>query len=317
MISTSARLLRLIALLSSRPSWTSTALAERLEVTDRTVRRDVARLRELGYGVESDPGPWGGYRLGEGGRALPLILDDEESLAVAVALREAARSGILGGDQAVLSALLKLRRLVPASVAARLAAMDTTFEHTDRAGEQPLSTALLAALANAARRGERLRLSYRDLQARESVREVDPHRLVFTGHRWYLVALDVSRGRWRTFRADRVVDARTTGRPTEITDPPDAARLVARMITSDYPVYARIRLDRPVDEARRLVHPTAGTHDEDGPDGTIVTLGGLDPESLAERLLRLGVPFRVLSPDSVRDAVHRRATALAALNLPT
>ncbi|WP_156755641.1 helix-turn-helix transcriptional regulator [Actinokineospora pegani] len=314
MISTSARLLRLISLLSARPSWTAGALAERMGVTERTVRRDVARLRELGYGVESDPGPWGGYRLGEGSRALPLVLDDEESLAVAVALREAAQTGLLGGDQAVLSALLKLSRLLPPGVATRLAAMDTAFEHTSRPDEQPLSTSLLAALANACRRGERVRLSYRDRQGRESAREVDPHRLVFTGHRWYLVALDVARGHWRTFRADRVVDARATGRPVDIADPPDAARLVARMLTSDYPVYARVLLEQPPDEARRLVPPTAGTCEDDGAGNTVVTIGGVDAESLAERLFQLGTPLRVLSPPAVREAVHRRAVALAEHN---
>ncbi|HEX6344408.1 YafY family protein [Umezawaea sp.] len=317
MISTSARLLRLISLLSSRPSWTAGALAERMEVTERTVRRDVARLRELGYGIESDPGPWGGYRLGVGRSALPLVLDDEESLAVAVALREAARTGVLGGDQAVLSALLKLSRLLPSGVAARLAGMDTAVEHTSGPGEQPLSSRLLAALASACRRGERVRLSYRDRQGRETVREVDPHRLVFTGHRWYLVALDVARGRWRTFRADRVADARSTGQAVELGTPPDAAEMVARVLTSDYPVYARVALARSPDQARRLVPPTAGTCEADGAGGTVVTIGGVDPESLARRLLQLGTPFRVLSPDAVRDAVHRHALALAEDNPPT
>jgi predicted DNA-binding transcriptional regulator YafY len=114
-----ARLLRLVALLSNRPSWTNGELAERMAVTDRTVRRDIAKLRELGYGIESDPGPWGGYRLVGGAKVPPLSLDDEEALAVAVALREAALS-VLGSDQAALSALLKLRRLLPQRVADRL-----------------------------------------------------------------------------------------------------------------------------------------------------------------------------------------------------
>ncbi len=208
MISTSARLLRLVSLLSTRPTWTCRELADRMAVTDRTVRRDVARLRELGYGIESNPGPWGGYRLGGGTRVPPLILDDEEALAVAVALREAALSGVLGSDQAVLSALLKLRQVLPRRIADRLGEMDATCVHTPRPeGRQIISPDMLLELAAACHRSERARLSYRDHAGKTTVRDVDPYRLVHTGLRWYFVARDVARGQWRTFRADRVVRA--------------------------------------------------------------------------------------------------------------
>src|SRR5690242_6382493 len=163
MISASARLLRLLSLLSSRPSWTCAELAGRMEVTDRTVRRDVARLRELGYTVDSDAGPWGGYRLRAGSRVPPLILDDEEALAVAVGLREAALSDALGGDQAALSALLKLRQVLPRRIADRLSEMDAAFVHTPRASEPQITPNMLLELAAACRRGERARLSYRDV----------------------------------------------------------------------------------------------------------------------------------------------------------
>ncbi|MFI2363412.1 helix-turn-helix transcriptional regulator [Promicromonospora sp. NPDC019610] len=316
MISTSARLLQLLSLLWSRPSWTAGDLAQRMDVTERTVRRDVARLRDLGYDVESDPGRWGGYRLGESRRQLPLVLDDDEALAVSVALREAAQTGILGDDQAVLSAFLKLRRLLPDRVAARLGAMDDVFEHTARAGAQPLSPGMLATLARACRRGERVHLSYRSAQRVATEREIDPYRLVFTGNRWYLVALDVAKGEWRTFRADRVADARLTGRLVRLEDPPDASRLVAEMLLSDYPLYATVRLPLALDDAMRAVPPTAGAHRPDGPAATVVRIGGTDPESLAERVLSLGVPVTVLSPDAVRAAVRRRALALAADNTP-
>jgi predicted DNA-binding transcriptional regulator YafY len=154
-ISASARLLRLVSLLSARPSWTCGELAGRMEVTERTVRRDIARLRELGYGVESEPGPWGGYRLSGGTRVPPLILDDEESLAVAVALREAALSGVLGSDQAALSALLKLRRALPPRIADRLGEMDATFVHTPRPDGPQIAPGMLLELATACRQGER------------------------------------------------------------------------------------------------------------------------------------------------------------------
>lgn len=143
MISTSARLLRLVSLLSARPSWTCGELAGRMAVTERTVRRDVARLRELGYGVESDPGPWGGYRLGGGTRVPPLILDDEEALAVAVALREAALSGVLGSEQAALSALLKLRQVLPPRIAERVREMDAAFVQTPRPDERQIAPGML------------------------------------------------------------------------------------------------------------------------------------------------------------------------------
>ncbi|WP_448322113.1 helix-turn-helix transcriptional regulator, partial [Streptomyces sp. CO7] len=262
MISTSARLLRLVSLLSARPSWTCDELAERMAVTGRTVRRDVARLRELGYGVESDPGPWGGYRLRPGNRVPPLVLDDEEALAVAVGLREAAYSGVLGGDQAALSALLKLRQVLPPRVAERLGEMDAAFVHTPRPDEPQITSGTLRELANACRGAERADLAYRDRNGRATMREVDPYRLVHTGRRWYFVARDVARDEWRTFRADRVVRIRPiSGRAVELADPPDPALLVSRSIAAGaYPCTVTVRIPLPMDRALRLVPPTVGAH---------------------------------------------------------
>ncbi|GII01724.1 helix-turn-helix transcriptional regulator [Planobispora takensis] len=315
MISTPARLLRLVSLLSARPAWTCRELAERMAVTDRTVRRDVARLRELGYCIESDPGPWGGYRLGGGTRVPPLILDDEEALAVAVALREAALSGVLGSDQAALSALLKLRQVLPPRIADRLAEMDATVVHTPRPEGPQISPGALLELAAACRRGERARLSYRDHAGKDSVRDVDPYRLVHTGLRWYFVARDVARDQWRTFRADRVVHLQPTGQPVELLDPPDPALLVSQGIAGVvYPLYGRVRLPHPMDRALRLVPPTIGTHHPDGPDATIVEIGANDAGQLADYLLGLGTPLRVLSPDEVREALLRRTRELSEAN---
>ncbi|MEV7792783.1 YafY family protein [Streptomyces sp. NPDC087512] len=315
MLSTSARLLRLVSLLAVRPAWTCGELAERMEVTERTVRRDVARLRELGYAVESDPGPWGGYRLRPGTRTPPLILDDEEALAVAVGLREAALSGALGGDQAALSALLKLRQVLPRRLADRLGDMDAAFVHTPRAEEPQVPPGTLLELATACRRSERARLSYRDWEGRATVRDVDPYRLVHTGRRWYFVARDVERDQWRTFRADRVQRLQSTGRPVEIADPPDPALLVARSVaTGPYPLRATVRVPLPLDRALRLVPPTVGTHRPDGPDATLIDIGGPDPEGLATYLLGLGTPLRVLTPASVRKALTDRARELFEAN---
>ncbi|WP_283137442.1 helix-turn-helix transcriptional regulator [Rhizohabitans arisaemae] len=311
MIGTSARLLRLVSLLSTRPAWTCRELAERMAVTGRTVRRDIARLRELGYGIESDPGPWGGYRLGGGTRVPPLILDDEEALAVAVALREAAFSGILGSDLAAVSALLKLRQVLPPRIADRLGEMDAVFVHTPRPERHRISPDVLLELAAACRRGERTRLSYRDHAGKDSVRDVDPYRLVRTGLRWYFVARDVARNQWRTFRADRVVRVRPTGQPVELGDPPDPVLLVSQGIASVvYPLYGRVRLPHPMEAALLLVPPTIGTHHPDGPDATVVEIGANDADELARYLLGLGTPLQVLSPDDVREALLRRIREL-------
>ncbi|MCH0566219.1 MULTISPECIES: YafY family protein [unclassified Streptomyces] len=315
MVTTSARLLRLVSLLSARPSWTCGELADRMAVTERTVRRDVARLRDLGYGVESAPGPWGGYRLRTGKRLPPLILDDEEALAVAVGLREAALSGVLGGDQAALSALLKLRQVLPPRIADRLGEMDAAFAHTPRPDEPQITPAMLLELATACRRGERAHLSYRDRKGKATTRDVDPYRLVHTGRRWYFVARDVTRGEWRTFRADRVARIRPTGQAVELLDPPDPVLLVSRSVaTGAYPLCASVRLPLPMDQALRLVPSTVGTHRPDGPDATIVDIGGPDADGLARYLLSLATPLRVLSPDEVREALLRRTRDLSAAN---
>ncbi|MFF7974398.1 WYL domain-containing protein [Streptomyces sp. NPDC007905] len=311
MISSSARLLRLLSLLSSRPSWTCAELAERIQVTDRTVRRDIARLRELGYTVDSEAGPWGGYRLRAGSRVPPLILDDEEALAVAVGLREAALSDAVGGDQAALSALLKLRQVLPRRIAERLGELDDACVSLPAADGPRITTGLLLELAVACRRGERARLSYVDAEGRATLRDVDPYRLVHTGRRWYFVARDVARGEWRTFRADRVDRLQPTGLPADLTDPPDPARLVSRNIANGpYPLSATIRLPLPMDAALRLVPATVGTHRFDGPDTTLVDIGGPDPDGLARYLLGLGTPLRVLAPESVRQALLRRTREL-------
>lgn len=315
MISASARLLRLVSVLAARPSWTCAELAERTGVTERTVRRDVARLREIGYVVDSEPGPWGGYRLRAGSRVPPLILDDEEALAVAVGLREAALSGALGGDQAALSALLKLRQVLPRRIAERLEEMDAAFVHTPRASEPQITSGMLLELAAACRRGERARLAYRDGQGRATVRDVDPYRLVHTGRRWYFVARDVARDQWRTFRADRVEHVQPTGQPVAPADPPDPAHLVSRSTASGpYPLTATIRLPLPMEESLRLIPATVGAHRPDGPGATVVDVGGPDADGLARYLLGLAVPLRVLAPAAVREALVRRTRELLAAN---
>ncbi|MFE9725838.1 helix-turn-helix transcriptional regulator [Streptomyces sp. NPDC005794] len=180
MIATSARLVRMMSLLSSRPTWSNAELARHLDVTERTVHRDIERLRELGYGVESVPGPGGGYRFGAGNRMPPLNLDDDEVFAVAVALKEASHGAALA-DPAALSALLKLRQILPARMARRLASPDATVEHTPRSETPQASADVLLLLASVCRVSERTTLTYQDMHGATTVRRVDPYRLVYTG----------------------------------------------------------------------------------------------------------------------------------------
>jgi predicted DNA-binding transcriptional regulator YafY len=178
--------------------------------------------------------------------------------------------------------LLKLRQVLPPRIAERLGEMDAAFVQTPRPDERQIAPGMLLKLATACRRGERIRLSYCDREGKVTVRDVDPYRLVHTGRRWYFVARDVVRGEWRTFRADRVAQMRPTGRMVELLDPPDPALLVSRSIASGaYPLYVTVRLPLPMDQALRLIPPTVGTHCPDGPEATIVEIGGPDADGLA------------------------------------
>ena len=209
-IDTPARLLRLLVLFSSRSSWSATELTDRLEVTPRTLRRDVTRLRDLGYPIESTTGRYGGYALGAGGRLPPLLLDDDEAVAVSVGLRDLSRAADPMLGEAAVAAMTKLLQVMPSALRERV---DTLGEVTVRVGrvvprgpddERPTDIGILLTLAQACRRQVRLRFDYRTGDDRTGRRHVEPHRLVSLRNRWYLVAFDLDRDDWRTFRVDRV-----------------------------------------------------------------------------------------------------------------
>jgi predicted DNA-binding transcriptional regulator YafY len=314
-LETSARLLRLLSLFQSRPGWTAPELADRLGVTERTVRRDVTRLRDLGYPVEAQAGPHGGYQLGRGGALPPLLLDDDEAVAVAVGLRAAADGSVAGLDDATVSALAKLDQVLPAPLAARVRAVHGATATLRGRDPDPLAPDLLVTLAQACRAGERLRLGYADREGRASERRVDPYRLVRSGPRWYLVARDVDRADWRTFRVDRVTAATPAGGRADLSDPPDPVALVARgMALGPYPLQARVRLALGAAAALDVIPRTVGVHTADGPDATVVELGGGDVAGMTRYLAGLGVPLEVLAPPELREAVHAYGEALAARN---
>lgn len=308
---TSTRLIRLLTLFTSRPTWTATELTERLGVTDRTLRRDVTRLRELGYPIVSATGPHGGYELGAGGALPPLLLDDDEAVAVSVALTELARDspGALG--EAGLSALSKLRQVLPATLRARVEALDEVVVGVPRlpgrGDVRPGGIAGLLDLAGACRRRQRVRFSYVDNAGRTSERRVEPHRLVTLNRIWYLVGFDLDRDDWRTFRVDRIDELVDTGHRNAEREAPDAAAQVATGIAlHSFGVTATVRLHVGPRHARTMIGPTAGVIDTAASDDehTIVRIGG-DPDWIAHYLARLPVRYDVIEPAEVRAELRK------------
>jgi predicted DNA-binding transcriptional regulator YafY len=313
----SGRLLRLLSLLQMRPRWAGPELAERLGVTERTVRRDVDRLRTLGYVVESLPGAQGGYRLEGGANMPPLLLDDDEATAVAIALRGAAVGPVGGLEDASLSALSKLDRVLPPRLRTRVDSLREATVFLQRA-DPGVDPDVLVTAAHAGASGERLRLVYRDRQERETERRIEPHRLVCTGRRWYLVARDVDRtdddaGGWRTFRVDRVVELTRTGHRFHLDDPPDAAELVRHSIANLPSAYtAEVRFPMSAAALEAVISPWVGTIQPDGDDAARLTVGGDNLDHLSAFLVSTGLPFEVLAPDELREHVGRLTTRLRA-----
>jgi predicted DNA-binding transcriptional regulator YafY len=314
MLATSSRLLRMLALLQQRREWSGGELAARLEVTTRTVRNDVERLRQLGYQIRSATGPAGGYRLGAGSALPPLLLDDDEAVAVAVGLRAAAAGSVTGIEDASLRALIKLERTLPARLRPRVDALRTAT--VSAAGGGPaVDGNTLATIAGAAHRHERLRFEYAGHDGQVSDRDVEPHSLVYTGRRWYLLAWDTHRGDWRTFRADRVRPLPPTGPRFVPREPPggDAAAYVLRGVRSlvwRYQVRVRLRVPAAV-AAERSTATSGGITPIDENSCELVT-GADSLYDLVTYLGKFDVPFTVLEPPELRDMLRELAARYAA-----
>jgi predicted DNA-binding transcriptional regulator YafY len=317
-VDTPARLLRLLAMFTTRASWNAGDLAERLEVTTRTLRRDVTRLRDLGYPIASTTGRYGGYELGAGGRLPPLLLDDEEAIAVSVALREMS----LGADptlgEAALSASTKLRQVLPPQLRERVDALGEVVVGVrqgrggrSQPGDDRIELPSLMALAMSCRRQESVRFTYRTGDDRVTERRVEPHRLVSLGRRWYLVGFDLDRDDWRTYRVDRITELVQTGHRNAARETPDAAALVSEGVAVRvFESRARILVHAAPSEAAMYVAPTIGVV-EAGPESStsIVTIGG-DPDWIARYLVGLPVRFEVLEPDEVKHELRKLATEI-------
>ncbi len=229
------RALQLLSFLQTHRLWRGAELAERLEVTERTVRRDVDRLRELGYPIDATPGSNGGYRLAAGAHLPPLVFDDDEAVAVAIGLRAAAGAAIDGIEDASMRALAKTEQVLPDRLRRRVSALNTSVVSLRRPdGDDVVDPDALSVLATACRDHEEVRFDYRRPDGDDSRRLVEPHQLVAAGRRWYLVAWDLRRNDWRTFRLDRLSGARLAGRRFAPRDIPggDAAAYFSASVTS-------------------------------------------------------------------------------------
>ena len=309
---TTQRVLRLLSLLQSRPVWTGAELAERLGVTTRSVRRDVERLRELGYPVNAAKGSGGGYQLGAGRALPPLLLEDEEAVAVAVSLRLAAGGTVAGASEAALRTLAKLDQVMPARLRAEVRAIQDATETLSGVAVEVDGEALLT-LARACRDLVRVRFGYDARGGSASERTVEPVRLVATGRRWYLMAWDVDREDWRTFRLDRMREV-TAGtwrfRPREH---PDPVEYVQRSVTSSpYPHQVRVVVRAPVEEVRSRVTPTSAVATEYGDGTTLLELGGENLYTLAFHLAWIGFDLEVLEPQGLRQVLAELGARMSA-----
>jgi predicted DNA-binding transcriptional regulator YafY len=299
MTATSGRLLKLLSLLQTRRDWTGDELASRLEVSCRTIRRDIDRLRELGYPVDALTGPAGGYRLHAGTAMPPLLLDDDEAVAIAVGLRTAARASVTGIEETSVRALVKLEQVLPSHLRRRVNALQTATVTLATSGGPTVDAETLTAIAGACRDRERLRFAYRGRDAAETRRRVEPHTLVNLGRRWYLVAWDCDREDWRTFRVDRLDRLSPAGsrfEPRALPNDDPAAFVAANLSGAPARYQARVTLHAPAsDVAERALF--AGSTVEAIDDRSCELRTSDDSlDWLAVRVGILGVDFEVHEP---------------------
>ena len=309
------RALQLLSLLQTHRLWDSAELAARLEVTERTVRRDVDRLRELGYPVDSVSGRYGGYRLAVGAHMPPLLLEDDEAVAVAIGLRFAAEAAIDGVDETSLRALVKIELLLPHRLRRRVSALHSSVSSMRHADDEVIDPEALSVLAAACRDHERVRLGYRRGDGESSERVVEPYQLVTAGRRWYLVAWDQRRGDWRTFRLDRMREPRAAAShftPREIPGG-DAAAFVARSLGETPRVQeATLVIHAPFAELEGVLRWVDHTPVELEASRGVVLVRGEDLGRLAMTVARIAhaAPVTVLGPPELAAAINRLSTHL-------
>jgi predicted DNA-binding transcriptional regulator YafY len=309
------RLLAILSQLQRGAQPTGPQLADELGVTVRTVRRDIDRLRTLGYAIDAVRGVEGRYALGTGGSAVPpLMLDREETVALAVCVRAAAGDSVVGIADAAERALGKLHSTLPPTARAEAEALAAATLRLPSGGDA-VDHGVLLAVSNACRVGERLHVPYRDAQGRSTDRRIEPYRVVSVGRRWYLVAYDLDRRDWRTFRLDRMGEPARTGHGVTLPDPPDAASFVHRAITTaPYPYQAQVLIHAAITDVQRLIPPGVGMLESVAEDVTRLTAGADNLDYLVIEVATTGFDFEVESPPELRDRVAeigRRLLAVA------
>ncbi|MGS2643006.1 WYL domain-containing protein [Streptosporangium sp. LJ11] len=309
MANTSARMLRLLSLLQTHRYWPGGELADRLNVSERTLRRDVDRLRELGYPVDANRGVAGGYQLQTGATMPPLLLDDEEAVAIAVGLRTAAGGAVAGIEETSVRALTKVIQVMPPRLRRRVDALRAYTVPAVVGGGPTVDSLALTVIAQACRDDERLRFEYTVRDGDRTTRLVEPHRLVSLGRRWYLVAWDVERHGWRTFRVDRLAAAESTGarfRPRELPGG-DAGAFVRDSITSMPAQYQIVVVvQAAAADVERVASPLGGVVEavDDRSCRLLMNADGMEWPVLV--LAALGADVEVVRPAEFRD--YLRAT---------
>lgn len=303
MAGTTERVLQLLGLLQQRPVWTGPELAERLGVTTRSIRRDVERLRALGYQVLATQGIGGGYQLGRGQGLPPLLLDDAEAVAVAVSLRMAAGGTISGASEAALRTLAKLDQVMPPRLRGEVRAIHEATQTLD-SGQATVDGDALFRLARAVRDTVRVRFAYESRDGTASARTVEPVGLVATGRRWYLMAHDVDRDDWRTFRLDRMSRVEPTTWRFAEREHEDPAAYVQRAVTSAaYRFQARILVHAPLTVVAERTSVRSVVLSAIDDETTLLEAGAETLYGLAFHLALLGWEFEVQEPAELRTAL--------------
>lgn len=317
MLTPTARLLELLELLQARPLVTGREIADRLEIDARTVRRYVDAMQRLGIPVEGQRGVGGGYRIRPGYRLPPLMLSDDEAVAVALGVQAAGRLGLSGSPDAVDGALTKIHRVLPDGLRRQVEALETALGYTARETRgAPVAGGTALVLADAVRRRRRIRMTYRAFSGDETRRELSPYGLVVHSGRWYLAAHDHLRDDLRTFRVDRMQRLRVVSESA--VDVPDGFDAVAHVRTSlaraPWGIEVEVLLDLDLDEAARRVPATlAELADEDG--ATVLRMRVSSLEWAASILAGLGCSFEIRTPNELRATVRELGERLVASSL--
>ncbi|MBV9007517.1 MAG: YafY family transcriptional regulator [Solirubrobacterales bacterium] len=316
---TSERLLRLLSLLQRRRDWNAEQLAEELEVTERTIRRDIARLRDLGYPVDTIHGLGGGYRLQAGATLPPLIFDTDEAVATLLALREHASKADPVTSDGALSALDKLTRVMPPRLTGTITALERHSSHLNLgtmigAQTAPVAVAHLVLLARACREERRVTCTYQRHNGQSSTRQLEPLHLIHTMGNWYLVAYCLDARDWRTFRVDRITDPAITRHPSLQHDPPAADLhdyVTAQVAAGMQRVAAIVRVHAPHHKVTPWILPAWGTVTPENHSSCIVEVGADSYDAIARWLTLIGAHLTIIQPAELRDAFDRLSRSTA------